>query len=204
MFKLPQINFDQLSGTELLSEETIEFHVFQHHQGYINKLNEIVKLDDSLKNRTLIEIINTTSNDATFNNAAQTWNHTFFWNSISTSKEQQKISKNFDEEIKKYFKNKEDFQLEFKKMALGNFGSGWTWLVKNLENSKLEIINTSNAMPVFKLSKTFIPLLVCDVWEHAYYIDYRNKRNAYVDQFLVNINWRWAEKCFNENKVQDF
>lgn len=201
MFKLPSFSYESLINSKLFSDETIEFHVFQHHVAYIDKLNLLLEYKPELHTESLEEII-LKSNGDIYNNAAQVWNHSFFWNSINVSKHMTTPSTAILIEINKSFKSPENFFAEFKKMATGNFGSGWTWLVKDIGNNQLSIVNTSNADVPFKANTNLVPLLNCDVWEHAYYIDYRNKRAKYVDNFLNNINWQWVEKCNNEKIVQ--
>ncbi|KPJ67774.1 MAG: superoxide dismutase [Coxiella sp. DG_40] len=186
-FKLPDLPFPKDSLAPYLSQETIEYHYGKHHRGYIEKLNKIIE-GKAEENKSLEEIIKTASGGL-FNNAAQAWNHNFYWNCLSAKAKKRpggKLSKMID----KAFGSFEEFKSKFKESALSNFGSGWTWLVKK-SNGNLEIINTSNAgNPITNGDK---PLLTCDVWEHAYYIDYRNERGKYLDNFWNIVNWDFVE-----------
>jgi Fe-Mn family superoxide dismutase len=129
-----------------------------------------------------------------FNNAAQAWNHTFYWHSLSPSGADQGPSKSLEKALKDAFGGKEAFFEKFTKSATDNFGSGWTWLVKD-DAGELSILNTSNAET--PLASELVPLLVADVWEHAYYIDYRNARPKYLEAFQKIVNWRFASERFD-------
>ena len=186
--KLPY-NFDALSP--YLSEKTMDFHYNKHHQGYIDKLNELVK-DTDLENQALDDVIQTThQNDQTkiFNSAAQAWNHNFFWQSIKPNGGGEPIG-DIKEKILQTFDSYENFKKEFTQAAVTLFGSGWVWLV--LEGTRLKITQTSNADLPFIYSQQ--PLLTLDVWEHAYYLDYQNRRPDFIKAFLDHlINWNFAE-----------
>ncbi len=184
-FQLPKLPYELDALVPYISKETLEFHYGKHHQAYVNNLNNLIK-DDK---RTLEEII-LTSEGAIFNNAAQIWNHTFFWNSLSP-KGGGTPHGDIKELINRDFSSFKIFKENFNKVALSNFGSGWTWLVKN-KVGKLEIINTSNAET--PITKKLIPLLVVDIWEHAYYIDYRNNRANFLDAFWSLVNFDFANK----------
>jgi Fe-Mn family superoxide dismutase len=181
-----------------ISAETLSFHYDKHHRGYIDKLNKQVQ-GTRFENMSLNQIVTnaraSTDSDI-FNNAAQAWNHDFLWKSMSP-----KGGGNPRRSLKLLldgaYKNTDNFKAEFRKSALSQFGSGWAWLV--LEGGKPRVLSTSNAeSPVGSDS---IPLLVLDVWEHAYYIDYRNDRAKYVDEFLDNlVNWDFAEKNLDAQK----
>jgi len=186
-FQLPDLPFAKDSLAPYISQETIEYHYGKHHQGYINKLNKMIEGKEE-ENKSLEEIVKTTS-DGLFNNAAQVWNHNFYWNCLTPKAKRQPEGK-LAEAIDKVFGSFEEFKNKFKEQALSNFGSGWTWLVKK-SNGNLEIINTSNAdNPITNNDK---PLLTCDVWEHAYYIDYRNERGKYLDNFWNIVNWDFVK-----------
>jgi Fe-Mn family superoxide dismutase len=186
-FKLPNLPFAKHSLAPYISQETIEYHYGKHHRGYIDKLNKMIE-GKAEENKSLEEIIKTASGGL-FNNAAQAWNHNFYWNCLSAKAKKRpdgKLAKTID----KAFGSFEEFKSKFKELALSNFGSGWTWLVKK-SHGNLEIINTSNAgNPITNGDK---PLLTCDVWEHAYYIDYRNERGKYLDNFWNIVNWDFVE-----------
>ena len=171
----------------LMSKETLEFHYGKHHQTYVNKLNELIE-NTKYENLSLNEIIKT-SEGGVFNNAAQVSNHDFFWNGLTPN--QTNIPSNLEDELVKAFGSIEEFKKEFTAKAIGQFGSGWAWLVQD-ENKNLKIITTSNAQTPIK--SDLKPLLVCDVWEHAYYIDVRNARPAYLENFWKLVNWDFVAK----------
>jgi superoxide dismutase, Fe-Mn family len=198
MFELKKLPFLKDSLEPYISENTLDFHYNKHHQAYVNKLNELLKDKSELKNLSLEEIIIKTTNDpdllAIFNNAAQVYNHDFFWHSLSPSK--QTISEELLLKIKENFSSLDKFKEEFSQTALGQFGSGWAWLVRQ-ENNQLSIIKTSNADN--PLTKNLIPLFTIDVWEHAYYLDYQNKRADFVQNILDNlINWEFIFKNYKK------
>lgn len=173
-----------------ISRETIEFHYGKHHQAYVTNLNNLVK-GTEFENLSLEDIIRKSSGGV-FNNAAQIWNHTFYWHCLSPKGGGQPKGP-LGDAIAKKFGGFDAFKEAFTKNCVGNFGSGWTWLVKKADGS-VDVVNTSNAAtPLTGADK---PLLTCDVWEHAYYIDYRNKRPDYVAAFWNLVNWEFAGKNF--------
>ena len=173
-----------------VSSQTLEFHHGKHHKAYVDKLNAAIG-GTAYEGQTLEAIIagaNEAGNSAVFNNAAQAWNHTFLWHSMSPNGGGEP-SGPLAEAINDAFGNVEGFRAEFKKAALAQFGSGWTWLVRSSDG--LQIVSTGNAET--PLTEGLTPLLTLDVWEHAYYLDYQNKRDAYIDAFLNElINWEFA------------
>ena len=171
----------------LMSIETLEFHYGKHHQTYVNKLNELIE-NTKYQNMSLVEVISK-SEGAIFNNAAQVYNHDFFWKGLTPNQEE--ISPKLEKTIVENFGSIEDFKKEFTVKAVGHFGSGWAWLVQD-ENQKLKIVTTSNAQT--PLTDNLKPILVCDVWEHAYYIDVRNLRPAYLENFWKLVNWNFVEE----------
>lgn len=173
-----------------ISRETLEFHYGKHHQTYVTNLNNLIK-GTAFESLTLEDIIKKSSGGI-FNNAAQIWNHTFYWNCLSPNGGGVPTGTLADS-IQNKFGSFAAFKEEFTKSCLGNFGSGWTWLVKK-EDGSVEIINTSNAAT--PLTGNDKPLLTCDVWEHAYYIDYRNARPKYVESFWNLVNWDFVAKNF--------
>ncbi|MCO5144426.1 MAG: superoxide dismutase [Oligoflexia bacterium] len=195
-FQLPKIPYEQTALSPTISKETMDFHFGKHHKAYIDNLNKLLE-DSPLKSATLEEIVNKSSGGM-FNNAAQAWNHTFYWYCISPNSQDYKPSDNLDKELTKSFGGKDKFLEQFSASAMGNFGSGWTWLVKD-SSGKLSIVNTSNADT--PITKGLIPLLTVDVWEHAYYIDYRNARKGYLDAFFKSLNWKFASERFDANEV---
>ena len=186
--QLPQLPFAMDALAPHMSKETFEYHYAKHHQAYVTNLNNLIK-GTEFENAALEDIIKKSSGGV-FNNAAQVWNHTFYWNSLSPNGGKEPTGKLADA-IAKAFGSVEKFKEEFTKSAVGNFGSGWTWLVQRPDGS-LGIVNTSNAAtPITGSDK---PLLTCDVWEHAYYIDYRNARPKYIEAFWNLVNWDFAAK----------
>jgi len=173
-----------------ISKETLEFHYGKHHQTYVTTLNNLIK-GTKFEGKALEEIVKTSSGGV-FNNAAQIWNHTFYWNSLSP-KGGAEPSGSLGDAIKKKWHTYNQFKEEFAKTATGTFGSGWAWLVKKADGS-LDIVSTSNAATPLTGEDT--PLFTCDVWEHAYYIDYRNKRPDYISAFWKLTNWDFAAKNF--------
>lgn len=171
----------------LMSKETLEFHYGKHHQTYVNKLNELIE-NTKYQDLSLLEII-ADSEGGIFNNAAQVYNHDFFWKGLTPT--QKAIPSKLEKALSENFGSVEEFKKEFAAKAIGHFGSGWAWLVKD-ENGKLKIVTTVNAQTT--LADNLKPLLVCDVWEHAYYIDVRNARPAYLENFWKLVNWDFAEE----------
>ena len=162
----------------------------KHHQTYVDNLNKLI-IGTEFENSTLEEIV-LKSSGGIFNNAAQVWNHTFYWNCL-TPKSNFKPEGKLLDAIEKEFGSYEEFKEKFTNSAVTLFGSGWAWLVKNKEG-KLEIVQTSNAENPIRQDKT--PLLVCDVWEHAYYIDKQNRRPAYLESFWNLVDWKKVEERF--------
>jgi Fe-Mn family superoxide dismutase len=173
-----------------ISKETLEFHYGKHHQTYVTNLNNLIK-GTEFENASLEDIVKKSSGGV-FNNAAQIWNHTFYWNSLSPKGGGVPSGKLADA-INAKWGSFDAFKEAFTKSAVGNFGSSWTWLVKKADGS-LDIANTSNAATPVTTSD--IPLITCDLWEHAYYIDYRNRRPDYLGAFWSLVNWEFAAKNF--------
>jgi Fe-Mn family superoxide dismutase len=176
-----------------VSKETLEFHYGKHHQAYVTNLNNLVKGNADFENASLEDIVKKAPAGGIFNNAAQVWNHTFFWHSMKPGgggKPTGALAAAIDKKWGGY----EAFKDAFTKSAVGNFGSGWTWLVKKADGS-VDIVNTSNAGTPLTTADT--ALLTVDVWEHAYYIDYRNRRPDFVGAFLNSLaHWDFAAKNF--------
>jgi Fe-Mn family superoxide dismutase len=170
-----------------MSKETLEFHHGKHHQTYVTNLNNLVK-GTEFEQASLVDIVKRSSGPV-FNNAAQIWNHTFFWNCLTPTTSGHPTGA-LAAAIDAKWGSLAAFQEAFTKSALGNFGSGWTWLVKKADGS-VDIVNTSNAAT--PLSGADVPLLTCDVWEHAYYIDHRNRRPDFLAAFWKLTNWTFAE-----------
>ena len=189
--ELPALPYARDALAPTISEETIDYHYGKHHQAYVTNLNNMIDGTDHA-NASLEDIIRN-SEGGVFNNAAQVWNHTFYWNSLSPNGGGEPTGALADA-INSTFGSFDSFKEKFTASAVGNFGSGWTWLVKN-GAGELEIVNTSNAgTPITDASIT--PLLTVDVWEHAYYVDYRNARPAYLAKFWELANWEFASANF--------
>lgn len=189
-FELPALPYAKDALAPTISAETIEFHYGKHHQTYVNNLNNLVP-GTEFEGLSLEEII-TRSSGGIFNNAAQIWNHTFYWNGL-TPNGADAVTGDLAKAIDSAFGSFEKFKSDFATSAATNFGSGWTWLVKNTDGN-LEIVNTSNAGCPLTDGQT--PLLTCDVWEHAYYIDFRNARPKYVESFWGLVNWDFVAANF--------
>ena len=189
--ELPALPYEMDALAPHISKETLEFHYGKHHKTYVTKLNDALP-GSEFEGKSLEDIVKTSSGGV-FNNAAQIWNHTFYWNCLSPNgggNANGAVAAAIDAAFGSFDKFKEAFTAS----AIGNFGSGWTWLVKNADGS-VAIVNTSNAeTPLTDTSVT--PLLTCDVWEHAYYIDYRNVRPEYLKAFWSLLNWDFVNSNF--------
>ncbi|MCU0259926.1 MAG: superoxide dismutase [Ilumatobacteraceae bacterium] len=186
-FSLPELPYATDALAPYLSAETFEYHYGKHHKAYVDNLNKLIEgtADESAS----LEDIIMKSEGGMFNNAAQIWNHTFYWSSMAPGGGGAPTGAAADA-IAESFGSYESFRDEFKKAATGQFGSGWAWLV--LDGGKLAVMATANADLPMKHGKTAV--ITCDVWEHAYYIDYRNRRPDYVDTFLDHlISWSAVE-----------
>lgn len=188
---LPPLPYALDALQPVLSKETLEYHYGKHHQAYVTNLNNLLKDNTEFANASLEDII-MKSSGGIFNNAAQIWNHTFYWNCL-TPKSSGQPSGKLMEAINKAFGSFDEFKKRFGQTAVTTFGSGWGWLVKNAQG-ELELMSTGNADLPMKHGKK--ALLTCDVWEHAYYIDYRNMRPTYVEKFWDIVNWDFVQKNF--------
>jgi superoxide dismutase, Fe-Mn family len=187
---LPPLPYPKNALAPTMSEETLEFHYGKHHQAYVTNLNNLIK-GTEFENLSLEEIIKKSSGGV-FNNSAQVWNHTFFWNCMKPNGGGAPTGAVGDA-INAKWGSFDKFKEEFQKSAVGNFGSGWTWLVKKTDGS-VDIVNTSNAgTPLTTDNKA---LLTVDVWEHAYYIDYRNARPKFVESWWNIVNWDFVNQNF--------
>lgn len=188
---LPPLPFAQDALAPYLSKETFEYHYGKHHQAYVTNLNNLIP-GTEFESLSLEDIVKKASGGI-YNNAAQIWNHTFFWNCLKPNGGGAPTGKLADA-INAKFGSYDAFKEAFTKSAVGNFGSGWTWLVKKADGS-VDIVNTGAAGTPLTTGDT--ALLTIDVWEHAYYIDYRNARPKFVETFLNNlVNWDFAAKNF--------
>jgi Fe-Mn family superoxide dismutase len=185
---LPVLPYELNALEPHISKETLEYHYGKHHQTYVTNLNNLIK--DSAFAEISLEGIIKQSSEGVFNNAAQVWNHSFYWNCLSPKGGGQPTGK-LANAINSTFGSFDKFKEEFTKKAVTTFGSGWAWLVKNSDGS-LALVSTSNAGTPMTSNQT--ALLTCDVWEHAYYIDYRNARPKYVEAFWNLVNWDFVAK----------
>jgi len=192
-FTLPQLPYGKDALSPHISAETLDFHYGKHHQAYVDNLNKLVA-GTKYENKDLVEMVKKTSGPL-FNNAAQNWNHSFYWKSMSAEKNQSPKGP-LAQAIDQSFGSYAEFEKQFSAAAVGLFGSGWAWLVL-LNSKKLKIMTTADAKtPIGTASGT--PLFTMDVWEHAYYIDYRNARAKYVEGFWKVLNWNFAGENFNQ------
>lgn len=189
--ELPELPYAKNALEPHISAETLEYHYGKHHATYVTNLNKLVA-GTEFEKMSLEDIIKKAPAGGVFNNAAQVWNHTFYWNCLSPNGGG-KPSDALAQAIDKAFGSFDAFKEKFSTSAATNFGSGWTWLVKNSDGS-VEITNTSNAANPMTGGKT--PVMTCDVWEHAYYIDYRNARPKYVEAYWNLVNWDFIGKQF--------
>lgn len=190
-FELPALPYERNALEPHISAETLDFHYGKHHNTYVTKLNGLVQGTD-MENQSLEEIVKN-SDGGVFNNAAQIWNHTFYWNSLSPNGGGEPTGALADA-INAKWGSFADFVAAFNDKAVNNFGSSWTWLVKTADGG-LDIVNTSNAATPLT-DEGLTPLMTVDLWEHAYYIDYRNVRPDYMKAFWALVNWDFAAKNF--------
>jgi Fe-Mn family superoxide dismutase len=190
--QLPPLPYEMDALEPHISRETLEYHYGKHHKAYVDNLNNLIP-GTEFEGKSLEEIVRKAPQGPIFNNAAQVWNHTFYWHSLSPQGGNAPTGA-LAQAIDKAFGSFDKFKEQFSKAAIGTFGSGWAWLVKKPDGS-LEILSTSNAQTPYT-NPELKPLLTCDVWEHAYYIDYRNARPKYVEHFWNLVNWDFAAKNF--------
>ncbi len=190
-FELPELPYAKDALAPHISAETLDYHYGKHHAAYVTNLNNLVP-GTEFENKSLDDIVKTAPAGGLFNNAAQVWNHTFYWNCMSPQGGGEPTGEVADA-INAAFGSFADFKTKFAASAVGNFGSGWTWLVKNADGG-VEILNTGNAGSA--LTSGMTPLLVVDVWEHAYYVDTRNARPKYVENWWNLVNWSFVAANF--------
>ena len=187
-FSLPELPYPMDALEPVISKRTLEFHYGKHHQAYVNNLNNLIA-GTPFEEDSLEEIIQK-SDGGIYNNAAQVWNHTFYWNCLNPDGGGEPGGK-LAAEINQFFGSFDGFKEQFSKAAVTLFGSGWAWLVKDAYGN-LDIVQTSNAD--CPLSKGLTPLMTCDVWEHAYYLDKQNARPAYIEDFWKLVDWKAVEE----------
>lgn len=185
-FSLPELPYAKEALEPHMSRETLEYHYGKHHKAYVDKANKLI-VGTEFEKASLEDAIQK-ANGGLLNQVQQIWNHTFFWNCLTPN--QKEPGKKLADALVKTFGGVEDFKKEFTGAAAGNFGSGWTWLVQNADGT-LAVENTSNADTPLRHGKKAV--LTIDVWEHAYYIDYRNSRANYLEHYWQIVNWGFAE-----------
>jgi Fe-Mn family superoxide dismutase len=200
MFKLPQLPYAKTGLAPFLNEEQMTFHYDKHHNAYIVNLNKFIETDPSLKGKSLEEIV-LSSTGGIFNNAAQIWNHTFFWFGMSPAGQGGQPSAELSAQITKDFGSMDELKAKFVDGGMKTFGSGWIWLCVDT-SGKLSLVSTSNAAVPFTNNGP-VPVLTADVWEHAYYVDYRNLRQKYLETFWNHVNWNFVNENFASKKVRD-
>ena len=191
-FELPKLNYSKSALAPHMSEETLDLHHGKHHQTYITNLNNLIQ-NSGLENNSLEEIVKKTFSEKSkagiFNNAGQHWNHILFWNCMKP-KGGGALPTKLEKRINSDFGSVDKFKEQFIQAGITQFGSGWAWLV--IDNGKLAITKTANASN--PLVSNMKPILGCDVWEHSYYVDYRNRRPDYLKSFIENlVNWEFVE-----------
>ena len=191
MIELPKLPYEMGALEPHISQRTLEFHYGKHHAGYVNNLNKLIA-GTPFEAQSLEDIVKG-SQGGMFNNAAQVWNHTFYWNCITPAPKQAAPQGKLIDAIVRDFGSFDAFKEKFVNACVTLFGSGWAWLVAD-NDGKLSIMQTSNAQT--PLTTKLKPLLVCDVWEHAYYLDYQNLRANYVNEFWSVINWKFVESNY--------
>ncbi len=199
MFKLPNLPYAKSGLAPFLSEEQMTFHYDKHHKAYIDKLNGFLETDTSLRGKSLEEMVKTTQGPV-FNNAAQAWNHTFFWLGMAPQGKGGKASGALEQAIQRDFGGMDTLKTKFVEGGVGTFGSGWIWLCSDA-GGKLSLVSTSNAQ--VPITQNLVPVLTADVWEHAYYVDYRNARQKFLETFWTHVNWHFASENFESKKVRD-
>lgn len=188
---LPELPYSMDGLQPHISKETLEFHYGKHHQAYVNNLNKLIEGTDFASMK--LEDIICKSEGGIFNNAAQVFNHSFYWNCLSPNGGGEATGP-LAEAINRDFGSFSSFKEQFSKAAATLFGSGWAWLVKD-GSGQLSIVQTTNAD--CPLTEGLIPIMTCDVWEHAYYVDYRNARPKYVESFWNLVNWDFCNQQFS-------
>jgi len=198
-YELPKLNYSYDSLEPFIDAKTMEIHHSKHHQTYLNKLNEVIQNHPEVQNKKIDELLKNVKKvseeirQAIINFGGGYFNHSFFWQIL---KKNTKFSGKISRAIEKKFGSYEKFKEEFSKSASALFGSGWVWLVQN-SDGELEIVQTKNQD--CPLSLEMKPLLTIDIWEHAYYLKYQNKRTDYIEAFFNVINWEKVEEIYSEN-----
>lgn len=192
--ELPELPYAINALAPHVSQETLEYHHGKHHKAYVDKTNQLIE-GTEYANMDLEAIIKKASGGL-FNQSAQIWNHTFYWNSMAPNAGGDPKGPIADA-IRESFGSFEEFRKQFNEKTAANFGSGWGWLVKNKSDNKLAILETDDAQTALT-NESVVPLMTCDVWEHAYYIDYRNARPKYLEAFWNLVNWDFVNRNFEK------
>mgnify|MGYP003412215465 CR=1 FL=1 len=191
--ELPPLPYTLDALGPIISKETLEYHYGKHHKAYVDKLNELIP-GTEFESLSLENIIKKAPKGPIFNNAAQVWNHTFYWHCMTPEASKNQLKGSLEEAIKQSFGSVEKFKEAFVKAAITQFGSGWAWLIKGAQG--LKIVTTGNAETPMRNGESC--LFTCDVWEHAYYIDYRNARPKYLEKFWEVVNWGFITENFEK------
>jgi Fe-Mn family superoxide dismutase len=191
--ELPPLPYALDALEPVISKETLEYHYGKHHKAYVDKLNELIR-DTEFEGLSLENIIKKAPPGPVFNNAAQVWNHSFYWHCMTPEAEKNKLKSPLEESINTSFGSVGKFKESFVKAAIAQFASGWAWLIKDAGGLKIE--TTCNALTPVRDGKSC--LFTCDVWEHAYYIDYRNARPNYLEKFWEIVNWDFIAENFKK------
>lgn len=186
MFELPQLPYEKDALEPIFSKETFEYHYDKHHKGYVDNLNNLIQ-GSKYEDMQLEQIVQN-AQGTVFNNAAQHWNHDFFWKCMTPETEENQPSDSFTDLMQVHWSSLNELKKDFIDKATKQFGSGWAWIVYNTTQNDLQIVTTSNAATPLT-EDGHEPLLTCDLWEHAYYIDYRNDRSKYIEKFWEVVNW---------------
>jgi Fe-Mn family superoxide dismutase len=195
LHNLPALPYSYNAFSPILSEETMHFHHDLHHKAYYTNLNSLLEKPEyeAFRSMSLEDIVKKAPQGGLFNNAGQAWNHDFYWQCLTPVAQFQRCPNDLESALTEQFGSLEAFKKQFISFAIAQFGSGWAWLVKD-QQGNLNIETTSNAETPLKTGKTC--LLTCDVWEHAYYIDYRNRRPDYLSAFWEIVNWKFVHDQF--------
>lgn len=199
MFKLPTLPYAKTGLAPFLNEEQMTFHYEKHHKAYIDNLNKLIESDSQLQGKNLEEIV-LSSTGGVFNNAAQIWNHTFYWLNMAPQGQGGKASDALMTAVQRDFGGLDELKAKFIDGGVKTFGSGWIWLCADKEG-KLSLVSTSNAAVPFTQGG-LRPLLTADVWEHAYYVDYRNLRLKYLETFWNHVNWNFVSENYQNSSVR--
>lgn len=199
MFKLPTLPYAKTGLAPFLNEEQMTFHYEKHHKAYIDNLNKLIESDSQLQGKNLEEIV-LSSTGGVFNNAAQIWNHTFYWLNMAPQGQGGKASDALMTAVQRDFGSLDELKAKFIDGGVKTFGSGWIWLCADKEG-KLSLVSTSNAAVPFTQGG-LRPLLTADVWEHAYYVDYRNLRLKYLETFWNHVNWNFVSENYQNSSVR--